>query len=128
MTLKTDRILIVEDDEVRRSWFQQQFAQQQRDETDEVAVAIEWLAERDYALIFLDHDLADEHYLLEMADDGLTGYSVAKWLADHPERQAQAQIVIHSLNYPGAQRMLHCLRHAGRNAEHVPFPYLAWLF
>jgi hypothetical protein len=84
--------------------------------------------ERDYALIFLDHDLALEHYELEMADDGLTGYVVACWLAEHPERQTEADIIIHSLNFPGSDRMRQCLQDAGRNAEHVPFPYLPALF
>jgi CheY-like chemotaxis protein len=122
------RILIVEDDQARRLWFQRQFAAHPRDETDDVSVAVQWLWEREYALIFLDHDLAEEHYDLEMADDGLTGYVVASWLAEHPERQADAQIIIHSLNYTGSDRMLKCLQDAGRNAEHVPFPYLPRLF
>lgn len=123
-----ERILIVEDDERRRSWFHKEFAEYERDTTHEVSVAVQWLLERDYVLIFLDHDLAEEHYELEMADDGLTGYAVAAWLAEHPECQPATQIIIHSLNYPGSQRMLQCLLNAGRNAEHVPFPYLPSLF
>jgi CheY-like chemotaxis protein len=123
-----NRILIVEDDERRRSWFDQSFAGCQRDITDDVSVAIQWLLERDYELIFLDHDLALEHYEQEMAEDGLTGYVVAAWLAAHPERQPEAQIIIHSLNYTGSDRMLKCLQNAGRAAEHVPFPYLPSLF
>ena len=123
-----DRILIVEDDENRRFWFDRKFAQFERDTTDDVSVAIQWLLEQDYALIFLDHDLAEEHYHLELADDGLTGYAVAAWLAANPERQADAQIIVHSLNYPGSERMVNCLQSAGRKAEHVPFPYLPRLF
>jgi CheY-like chemotaxis protein len=122
------RVLVVEDDYVRRAWFEQQFAQYERDVTDQVAVAIQWLGQRDYDLIFLDHDLAEEHYFEVMADDGLTGYVVAAWLADNPDRQTEAQIIIHSLNYPGSDRMLEVLRSAGRKAEHVPFPYLPSLF
>ena len=122
------RLLVVEDDHVRRSWFARQFAQYDRDVTDQVAVAIQWLAQRDYDLIFLDHDLAEEHYFEAMADDGLTGYVVAAWLAENPHRQAEAQIIIHSLNYPGSDRMLEVLQSAGRKAEHVPFPYLPSLF
>src|ERR1700682_5293871 len=117
------RVLVVEDDDVRRSWFERQFAQYERDVTDQAAVAIQWLAQRDYDLIFLDHDLAEEHYLEVMADDGLTGYVVAAWLAENPDRQAQAEIIIHSLNYAGSDRMLEVLQSAGRKAEHVPFPY-----
>lgn len=123
-----DRILIVEDDDLRCSWFHREFASYERDTTPYVSVAVSWLREREYSLIFLDHDLAEEHYALEMADDGLTGYVVAAWLAQHPDQQSEAQIIIHSLNYMGAQRMLDVLQRAGRNAEHVPFPALTSLF
>lgn len=128
MNRQSGRILIVEDDQMRRSWFDLQFARFERDITDQVAVAIQWLGQRDYDLIFLDHDLAEEHYFVTVADDGLTGYAVAAWLAENPEQQAQAQIIIHSLNYPGSDRMLEVLLNAGRRAEHVPFPYLPSLF
>src|SRR3979490_574767 len=128
MNNKSGRILIVEDDELRRCWFREQFAQFECDVTDQVAVAIQWLTQRDYNLIFLDHDLAEEHYFVTVADDGLTGYTVAAWLAENPDQQAQAQIIIHSLNYAGSDRMLEVLLNAGRRAEHVPFPYLPSLF
>lgn len=118
----------MEDDDRRRSWFDERFAQYERDMTDDVSVAVRWLMERDYALIFLDHDLLIEHYEFEMADDGFTGYVVASWLAEHPERQPEAQIIVHSLNYSGSDRMVQCLQKAGRRAEHVPFPYLPQLF
>jgi CheY-like chemotaxis protein len=122
------RILIVEDDDRRCSWFHQQFARWERDTTPYVFVAVEWLREREYSLIFLDHDLVEEHYSLEMADDGFTGYVVAAWLAQHPDQQRDAQIIIHSLNYMGAQRMIEVLQNAGREAEHVPFHDLPALF
>ena len=128
MKNKNGRILIVEDDELRRCWFREQFAQFECDVTDQVAVAIQWLTQRDYDLIFLDHDLIEEHYFIEAADDGLTGYTVAAWLAENPDRQLQAQIIIHSLNYSGSQRMLELMQNAGRKAEHLPFPHLSWLF
>ncbi|HYE65881.1 MAG TPA: cyclic-phosphate processing receiver domain-containing protein [Pyrinomonadaceae bacterium] len=118
------RILIVEDDEARCAWFRQKFTGREQDVTCDVRQAVEWLAERDYALILLDHDLADEHYLSETLDDERTGYAVAAWLARHPDRQRDATILIHSLNYVGADRMLKALHDAGRDAEHVPFHYL----
>jgi len=118
------RILIIEDDERRCSWFSNQFAKFELDTTADVSLAIEWLLQREYDLIFLDHDLALEHYEQELADDGLTGYAVASWLAEHPECQPGVQIIIHSLNFPGSDRMRQCLQNAGRDAEHVPFPYL----
>jgi CheY-like chemotaxis protein len=122
------RILLVEDDNGRRSWFGNRFTGHELDTTDDVAVAVEWLSSREYDLIFLDHDLALEHYAQEMADDGLTGYVVAAWLAEHPECQPDCEIIIHSLNFSGSARMQQCLQNAGRKADHVPFPYLPALF
>jgi CheY-like chemotaxis protein len=119
-----ERILIVEDDESRCAWFRQKLAGREQDVTCDVRQALAWLAEHDYALILLDHDLAEEYYSSNEPDDERTGYAVAAWLAAHPDRQRDAMIVIHSLNYVGAQRMLDALRDAGRDAEHVPFHYL----
>lgn len=119
-----ERILIVEDDEVRCAWFHQKFSSQQRDVTCDVNQAIRWLSEREYVAILLDHDLLDEHYFSDEPDDERTGYAVAAWLAAHPDRHRDVLILIHSLNYRGAQRMLDILRDSGRDAEHIPFHYL----
>lgn len=118
------RILILEDDEARCAWFRVRLAGRELDVTCDVPNAIAWLGAREYEAILLDHDLADEHYLSDARDDERTGYAVARWLAMHPDRQHDALIVIHSLNYTGARRMLDALRDAGRDAEHVPFHFL----
>jgi CheY-like chemotaxis protein len=118
------RILIVEDNESRCAWFSQKFAGREQDVTCDVQQAIQWLAERDYGVILLDHDLTYEHYCSNEPDDERTGYAVAAWLAAHPDHQRDALIIIHSLNYPGAQRMLDILHDADRDAEHIPFHYL----
>ena len=118
------RVLIVEDDEVRCAWFRARLKGWEIDITCDAQRAIELLSERDYAAILLDHDLIEEHYFSDAEDDERTGYAVAHWLAEHPDRQRDATILIHSLNYTGAQRMLDALIAAGRDAEHVPFHYL----
>jgi CheY-like chemotaxis protein len=118
------RVLVVEDDEQRCEWFRRRLAGRRLDVTCDVGTAVEWLARRDYEAILLDHDLADEHYFSNEFDDERTGYAVARWLADNPTRQRDALIIIHSLNYVGASRMLEVLRAAGRDAEHIPFHYL----
>jgi CheY-like chemotaxis protein len=118
------RVLVVEDDALRCAWFQEKFASHTLDVTCDVRQAIEWLAEHEYMAILLDHDLSDEHYLSDEPDDERTGYAVAAWLAAHPDRQRNALILIHSLNYAGAQRMLDILHDAGRDAENVPFHYM----
>jgi len=118
------RVLLVEDDETRCAWFRRKFAPHVLDVTCDAGQAVRWLAEREYATILLDHDLIDEHYFSDEPDDERTGYAVAAWLAAHPDRQRDATIVIHSLNYAGAGRMLDALTDAGRDAEHIPFHYL----
>ena len=118
------RVLIVEDDEVRCAWFRARLAGWEIDITCDARRAIELLSERHYAAILLDHDLVEEHYFSDAEDDERTGYAVALWLARHPDRQRDATILIHSLNYNGARRMLDALLAAGREAEHVPFHYL----
>jgi CheY-like chemotaxis protein len=123
-TQEGERILIVEDDAERCAWFTERFIGLTLDVTCDVAEAITWLSERDYSMILLDHDLIEEHYFSSEHDDERTGYAVAAWLARHPDRQRDATILIHSLNYTGAQRMLDALHNAGRDAEHVPFSFL----
>lgn len=118
------RVLIVEDDESRCAWFREYLSDRRLDVTCDVPTAVSWLAERDYQAVLLDHDLVAEHYFSNEPDDERTGYAVARWLAEHPDAQRDALIIIHSLNYAGASRMLAVLRDSGRDAEHIPFHYL----
>jgi CheY-like chemotaxis protein len=118
------RILLVEDDEARCAWFRARLAGFELDVTCDVREAAAWLAEREYAVILLDHDLAEEHYFSNEPDDERTGYAVAAWLAAHPDRSRSALIIIHSLNFAGAARMRDLLADAGRAADCIPFPYL----
>lgn len=124
MSVGVNRILIVEDDEARCEWFRARLEGSELDVTCDVRQAVLWLAERDYRAVLLDHDLAEEHYFSSEPDDERTGYAVARWLAEHPTSQRDALILVHSLNYTGARRMVDVLRDAGREAEHIPFHYL----
>ncbi len=118
------RILLVEDDASRCAWFRARLARYELDVTCDVREALRWLAAREYAAILLDHDLREEHYYSDEPDDEHTGYAVAAWLAAHTDAQRAAHIIIHSLNYYGAGRMLVLLQDAGRTVEYIPFPYL----
>ncbi len=118
------RILIVEDDDARCAWFRARLGGSELDVTCDVRQAVLWLAERDYRAVLLDHDLSEEHYFSSEPDDERTGYAVARWLAEHPTSQRDALILVHSLNYTGARRMVDVLRDAGREAEHIPFHLL----
>ena len=114
----------MEDDETRCEWFRSRLAKCDLEVTCDAGRACELLAAREYDLILLDHDLLEDHYFSDEPDDERTGYAVAAWLAAHPGAQPGAQIVIHSLNYFGARRMLDALVAAGYDAECVPFHYL----
>ena len=115
------RILILEDDPLRVAWFKQKFSDYHQDITPDVWQAIEWFQENDYTLILLDHDLTEEHYYNYDTEDSSTGYTAAVWLAKNDSFQKDATIIIHSLNFVGAERMLKTLIDAGRNAQHIPF-------
>ena len=68
--------------------------------------------------IFLDHDLGDQ----VMAPSGPgTGYEVAQWLSQHPEKTTHCDIIIHSFNSDGAKNMASLLP----TARIIPG---AWLF
>lgn len=125
---KRARILLVEDDEGRCAWFRSRFSGRQMDVTCDVREAIRWLETRDYGLIFLDHDLTAHNYeqiaFNYKEEEDMTGYRVACWLAEHADRQREATIIVHSLNYVGAQRMIQLLQDAGFDAEYIPFTIL----
>jgi len=95
--------------------------------------AISELAKHEFDMIFLDHDLADEHYdtwaksqqtnveYFETLEN--TGYDVARWMVDN-SNNPQAQIIIHSCNEAGSKRMLELLLENGYNGQCVSFPNL----
>ena len=71
-------------------------------------MAIRYLQETLYDSIFLDHDLGGR--VLVASGPG-TGYEVAKWLEEHPDRKPK-QIFIHSFNPSGAANMSRALPEA----------------
>ena len=119
------RIFLLDDDTYRHEWFARQFRGDTVDVAADASRAVELLSSNHYDVIFLDHDLLPEHYYAEGFDDERTGYAVARWLAERPDRLAAAHIIVHTRNADGALRMVELLRRVGRHAEHVPFPILA---
>ena len=119
------RVFLLDDDVLRHEWFAKQFVGDSVDVAEEPKRAIELLSSNYYDLIFLDHDLLPEHYYAEERDDERSGYAVARWLLERPDRCAAAQIIAHTRNADGALRMVELLRRVGRPAEHVPFHMLA---
>ena len=121
----TLRVFVLDDDTLRHDWFARRFAGDRLDFAEEPARAVELLSSNPYDAIFLDHDLLPEHYHAEEHDDERTGYAVAAWLAAHPAAHPFSTVIVHTRNADGALRMVNLMRHAGRRAEHVPFPLLA---
>jgi CheY-like chemotaxis protein len=119
------RVFLLDDDVLRHEWFAKRFDGEKLDVAADPARAIELLSSNHYDLIFLDHDLLPEHYYAEGFDDERTGYAVARWLSERPERSSTAQVIAHTRNADGALRMVELLRRVGRPAEHVPFQMLA---
>jgi CheY-like chemotaxis protein len=119
------RVFLLDDDTFRHEWFARQFKGDRLDVAADAARAVEMLSSNYYDLIFLDHDLLPEHYYAESFDDERTGYAVARWLSEHPERLAISHVIVHTRNADGALRMVELLRRVGRQAEHVPFHMLA---
>lgn len=119
------RIFLLDDDTLRHEWFARQFKGEHLDIAADATRAIEMLASNYYDLIFLDHDLLPEHYYAEEHDDERSGYAVARWLAERPDRLAASDIVVHTRNADGALRMVELLRRVGRQVEHIPFNMLA---
>ena len=70
--------------------------------------AIDLLKNKDWDLLFLDHDLGGQSYVKSGEN---TGWEVAKWLEEHPDRKPN-NIIIHSLNTVGQKNMKDCLPEA----------------
>ncbi|MFL6230035.1 MAG: cyclic-phosphate processing receiver domain-containing protein [Pyrinomonadaceae bacterium] len=118
-------VFLLDDDTLRHQWFARRFADDHLDTAVDPPRAVELLSTNLYDAVFLDHDLLPEHYNSDEQDDERTGYAVAAWLAERPEVQPSATIIVHTRNADGAMRMVELLRGAGRHAEYVPFPVLS---
>lgn len=121
------RILVVEDDNERINWFRRQAIGIPLVVVKTAAEGLELLRQNEYTQIFLDHDLADHHY---RAYDGVTctgefdeetGFAVAQFLGANPETSKDAEIFVHSLNEPAAQRMIRELHKGRRTYYRIPF-------
>lgn len=116
-------IFLLDDDRRRHRWFEKRFKGDYLDIAETVAEAREFLSQKNYDAIFLDHDLLPHHYEGEL-DDENTGYAIACWLTANKESNRAATVIVHTRNADGAVRMVEKLRETGRQVEYVPFPML----
>jgi CheY-like chemotaxis protein len=121
------RILVLEDDSERISWFMKRAFGMAVDFAKTVGEALELLQSNEYTQIFLDHDLNDQHYKACDGEvctgefDEETGFAVAKWLGDNPGRSEDAEVIVHTLNEPAAKRMVRELHRGRRSYQRIPF-------
>jgi len=111
------RILILEDNEERVAQFNRNLAPNMIYVTDQAQEAIHKLKVWDWDILFLDHDLGGQ--LNVSTNEVNTGSTVAKWLANNPDRKPSL-IIIHSWNTVGSKYMKNLL------PESVIFPS-AWV-
>ncbi len=117
------RILILEDDDQRLIWFLARLGSHGVFICKNAADAIRTLENNTFHAIFLDHDLANEHYAAYNAGttsseynafckqhlDATTGMAVANYLAENPDKSPNAQIFIHTMNHEAGKRMASAL-------------------
>lgn len=106
------RILILDDNDERIVWFKQYFPD--ADIAKDATQGIRKVITNDYDLIFLDHDLWRTDELGK--EDNNNGYEVAKALV-RSSLNKNADIIIHSMNFAGAQRIKGLLP----QAQYIPF-------
>ncbi|MBE3085374.1 MAG: response regulator [Bacteroidetes bacterium] len=101
-------ILILDDEEIRLQTFRQKLIGHVVDCAKTTQETIKFLQEKEYSVLFLDHDLGGK----QMVPSGPgTGYEVACWLEAHPERKPKT-IYLHSFNEPGRTNMKRALPEA----------------
>lgn len=103
------RILVLEDDESRQKMFRRGLIGHVYTIVDTAGAAIKALQEEMWNLVFLDHDLYQQAYV--MSGPG-TGYEVAEWLSRNKDRMPTRGVFVHSFNEKGRARMLGVLPEA----------------
>ena len=100
------RILILDDDLDRHATFKRKLIGAIIHSVEESSHCIEKIKKEDpFDLILLDHDLGGQVYV--PSGPG-TGFEVAEWLRDHPEKMPKL-VILHTCNEHGAGRMLEVL-------------------
>ena len=103
------KILVLDDDDERLKIFRRNLIGHS---VTLVKTAHEAIYELDrngpFDTVCLDHDLGG---LINVASGPGTGYEVAEWLSQNPDKQP-TQIIIHSFNEPGRKRMMAALPNA----------------
>lgn len=109
------KILILEDSGERIFQFKKRLMAHDVTFTDKPKEAIQLLQDNEYSYLMLDHDLGPT---FDAPGDG-TGYEVARWISEHPER-APRHILLHTMNNVGASAMMLVLGRVNIRASYIP--------
>lgn len=109
------KILILEDSGERIFSFKKRLIGHDVIFTKDTKECIRLLRDQDWDYLFLDHDMGTT---FDQPGEG-TGYEVAKWVAEHPNR-CPRRILLHTMNNVGASAMMLVLGRAGIRATYVP--------
>lgn len=93
-------ILILEDDAERIGSFVKKYADHSLTITNNATLAINYLKNDKFDVIFLDHDLGGKQ--MDWVEENC-GMVVAKWISENP---IESKIIVHSFNTPRAMTML----------------------
>jgi CheY-like chemotaxis protein len=102
------RILVLDDARERLGQFRANLIGHEVTTVETASDCIKALKQNLFTTAFLDHDLGGKTFV---ASGKGTGYEVAVWLSQHPDR-CPKRVVIHSFNPVGAQNMKRVLLQA----------------
>lgn len=98
------RILVLDDMDVRHDGFDRRYPDSKIDHAYDVEEAVYFLDTYKYDVVFLDHDLAPEHYI-DGDSKETTGFDAAVHISQMPKDKLPTQVIVHSWNPVGADRM-----------------------
>lgn len=106
--MKNEKVLILEDNDDRIKIFKRLFLN--ADIVKTAKEAIDLVAKNKYDIIFLDHDLGGEVYVDSEHEN--TGYQVAKFIMYEDNPNKITEVIVHSMNWWGANNIKTVIRHA----------------
>ncbi len=112
------KILILEDNKERISWFKEMFKNHELYITSDINTGFMKAFDTEYDCFFLDHDLEPDTFL--GIKEHRTGYDFVVDIVNHKIQQ-HAIFYIHSCNPVGANKMLNLLKDNNYTAEWIPF-------
>lgn len=115
------KVLFVDDMEMRHSEFDRQILEMGLNGEWEIWRAydgergLKLIKEQKFDVMFLDHDLADIHYVegnggKMVLNDRVSGTELAEAVANLPEEMKPSVVVVHSWNSAGRKRMMSILK------------------